>query len=113
MARIQIGSRQEYGPGPRGLPAAIWPDDGADHRRFTHVLVRAHSGVPGTSPKILTARIVIAMRYRARHPVMNTHPGDDAMAQAVERTVPADADLVWASLARRARPPRDTAPAPQ
>ena len=61
-----------------------------------HVLRTA--GVPVHLPKDLTARIVIAMQHKAPPPSDGTPaPADDAMAQAVERTVPADADLVWAS----------------
>ena len=54
--------------------------------------------MPVHLPKDLTARIVIAMQHKAPPPSDGTPaPADDAMAQAVARTVPADADLVWAS----------------
>lgn len=62
-----------------------------------HVLRTA--GVPVHLPKDVTASIVVAMQRNAPPPSGDTAPpqNDAAMAQAIARTVPADADLVWIS----------------
>ena len=84
MAQVLIEAQRQYGQTTVLITGA------------GHVLRTA--GVPAHLPKDITARIVIAMQHKAPPPSDGTPaPADDAMAQAIARTVPADADLVWAS----------------
>ena len=84
MAQVLVEAQRQYGQTTVLITGA------------GHVLRTA--GVPVHLPKDLTARIVIAMQHKAPPPSDGTPaPADDAMAQAIARAVPADADLVWAS----------------
>ena len=84
MAQVLVEAQRQYGQTTVLITGA------------GHVLRTA--GVPVHLPKDLTARIVIAMQHKAPPPSDRTPaPADDAMAQAIARTVPADADLVWIS----------------